>query len=271
MICEVCGGPARFDFSKTFDAFGLTEVDYWRCADCGFLFSRTHAEMSPQEWAQMNALCHAAYQGQEANPLDPRWKSRLAAQAKVIAELGHGGLLKSEGRWVDFGCGDGALTKLLAADYGLKLAKYDQYMAVDVSYLHDEELWARSFDFVITTSVFEHLTRRAHWDRVEALVAPDGAFAIHTLVAERAPSDPEWFYLQPPHCAFFSNAAMDRLFRDWGYRSSIYNVEASLWVWFRSEPQTVAAKVDELNDAGRGPFLFKEGFLDYWKGDPHRR
>ena len=46
------------------------------------------------------------------------------------------------------------------------------------------------------------------------VVAPNGAFGMHTLVAERVPSDPAWFYLEPPHCAFFSNAAMARLSDD---------------------------------------------------------
>ena len=271
MRCEICAGTCRFDFSKRFDAFGLDEVDYWRCHDCGFVLSRTHAGMSPERWEQLNAACHAAYQGQAANPLDPKWKSRLAAQAKALAELAQAGLVDGAGRWVDFGCGDGSLSDLLAAEHGLRLGKYDAYMAGDAGYFADDDLRPRNFDLLITTSVFEHLTRRGDWDRIESLVADSGAFALHTLVAERVPSDPEWFYLQPPHCAFFSNAAMDRLFRDWGYRCSIYSVEASLWVWFRSDPATVAAKVEALNGAGGGPFLFKAGFLDYWKTEPYRR
>jgi hypothetical protein len=271
MRCEICGGTSRFDFTKRFDSFGLTEVEYWRCEDCGFVLSRTHAEMPLQDWERMNVLCHSAYQGQEANPLDPKWKSRLAAQAKAIAELAHGELLDPRGRWLDFACGDGVLSELLAADYGLNLAKYDAYMASGTGYLSGEDLRPSSFDFVVTTSVFEHLTRREQWDGIETLVSTSGALGVHTLVAECVPSDPDWFYLEPPHSAFFSNAAMDRLFRDWGYRSSIYSVEASLWIWFREEPGATAAKIDRLNDAGSGPFLFKDGFLDYWKTDPRRR
>jgi hypothetical protein len=271
MRCEICGGPSRFDFAKQFDFLGLTKVEYWRCRDCGFVLSRTHAELPRHEWERLNALCHALYQGQDINLLDPKWKSRLAAQAKAISELAQGGLLDPQSRWLDFGCGDGALPDLLETRFGLTLAKYDQYMASDATYLSDEALRPGSFDFVITTSVFEHLTRREQFDRIESLVSPAGAFGLHTLVAERVPSDPEWFYLEPPHCAFFSNAAMDRLFRDWGYRSSLYIVDASLWVWFREEPGATAAKVERLNAGGAAPFLFAEGFFDYWKVDPRRR
>ncbi len=270
MDCEICGGAAHFDFAKRFDSFGLTEVEYWRCESCGFVLSRTHAEMSAPDWVRMNALCHAAYQGTEDNPLDPRWKSRLAAQAGFIAASASGGLIDPAGRWLDFGCGDGSLSELLSSTHGLDLGKYDSYMAGDEGYLDAAALQPGGFDFVITTSVFEHLTRRDQWDRIEALVSPHGAFAVHTLVAERVPSDPDWFYLQPPHCAFFSNAAMARLFDDWGYRCSIYSVEASLWVWFRSDPDEVLEKLQPLNHAGLGPVVFKPGFADYWKSDPRR-
>jgi len=276
MRCEICGGESRFDFSKTFDAFGLGRVDYWRCVDCGFVLSRTHAEMTSDEWTAMNAACHGAYQGQAENPLDPKWRTRLAAQARAIAALAAGGLLDPAERWLDFGCGDGVLSDLLAAEHDLNLLKYDEYMAAahgGAGYLPDAALAPEAFNFVLTTSVFEHLVRRAEWDRIEALVKrPGGAFGLHTLVAERVPSNPDWFYLEPPHAAFFSNEAMRRLFEAWGYRCSIYSVAASLWLFFRDEPSVVEAGVERVNALGLAePFAFQTGFLDYWKVDPLKK
>lgn len=270
MRCEICNGATSYDFTKTFNEFNLSTVDYWRCGSCGFVLSKTHAEMSPNDWNELNVLCHQAYQGQDENVLDPRWKARIAAQAVAISELAGAGLIDPAGRWVDYGCGDGGLSDICAKDYGLKLLKYDEYMAAGADYLAPAQMTQGGFDFVITTSVFEHLTRRDQWDRIEALVAPQGALGIHTLVAERVPSDPSWFYLEPPHCAFFSNAAMARLFADWGYRASVYNVAATLWVWFRSDPGAIEEKVAHLNRTASTPFLFREGFLDYWKTDPWR-
>jgi hypothetical protein len=268
MRCEICGGSTSHYFSKTFNAFNLGTVDYWRCEACGFVFSRTHAEMSQEAWNELNVLCHQTYQGQDANALDPRWKARVAAQSLALSELAGAGLLDPEGRWVDFGCGDGGLSDVCSDQYGLNLLKYDEYMAAGGDYLASEDMTDGAFDFVISTSVFEHLTRREQWDGIEALVAPSGALGVHTLVAEHVPNDPAWFYLQAPHCAFFSNDAMSRLFEDWGYRCSIYNVAASLWIWFRSDPREVEDKVARLNASASNPFLFREGFLDYWKTDP---
>lgn len=270
MKCEICGGAAVYYFSKTFNAFTLEDVDYWRCADCGFVLSRTHADLSPAAWTELNRLCHEQYQGTDSNALDPRWKSRIAAQARMLSDLAGGGLLDPSGRWLDFGCGDGVLSNA-AADHGLSLLKYDEYMAADDGYLPTDALTPGGFDFVISTSVFEHMTRRDQWDGVNALVAPNGALGIHTLITETVPRDPTWFYLQPPHCAFFTNAAMARLFEEWGYRSSIYSVAASLWVWFRSDPEEVERKATLVNRRAADPILFKAGFLDYWKGDPRRK
>jgi len=270
MLCEICGGPAVHYFSKTFNAFNLKDVDYWRCEACGFVISRTHQEMSSAAWSELNRQCHETYQGQAENVLDPRWKARLTAQASALAQLAGGGLLNPQGRWLDFGCGDGALSALCADPYGLKLLKYDAYMPAGDDYLSGSALTRGGFDFVITTSVFEHLTRRSQWDDIEALVAPRGVLGIHTLVAEQVPEDPNWFYLQAPHTAFFTNAAMARLFQDWGYRASIYSVAASLWLWFRSDPKEVQAKMERINATTGSDFLFREGFLDYWKIDPRR-
>lgn len=268
MRCEICRGAMAFDFSKTFAEFGLGRVAYWRCGDCGFVLSRTHAEMPQPRWAALNSEIHASYQGGDDNALDPRWKERLAAQARALAGFAAAGLIPPDGRWLDYGCGDGALSAALAGlpgRSGPRLCKYDAYMAAGDDYLTDAELTPGGFDLVITTSVFEHLLRREQWDAIDRLVAPTGVHAVHTLIRETVPGDPDWFYLQPPHTAFFSNGAASRLFEAWGYRSSLYDVEARLWLWFREDPDLTEARVDALNATRAEPVLFARKFLDYWK------
>ncbi|MDB5451554.1 MAG: hypothetical protein JWO33_132 [Caulobacteraceae bacterium] len=264
MNCEICRGPMAYDFSKTFDLAGLGRADYWRCQDCGFLISRTHADLSQADWEQLNSSLHATYQGSQDNPSDPRWMERIAAQAQSLAAFARRGLIPA-GRWLDYGCGDGALTKALAPHWPNPLSKYDQYMRGSDDYLPADDLRPGTFDFVITTSVFEHLLRREQWDAIDRLVAPRGVLGLHTLIREAAPRDPGWFYLQPPHTAFFSNAAAARLFADWGYVSSLYDVEARLWLWFREDIELTAAKVAALNATRAEPVAFAAGFVDYWK------
>ena len=254
-----------YDFTKTFDRYGLGDVDYWRCGDCGFVISRTHAELSAEKWTELNVTLHSLYQGGDENPTDPRWKQRIAAQARALAAFAKFDLIPPSGRWLDYGCGDGGLSAELLARSGLRLPKFDQYMAAGADYLAPDEIKPGAFDFVITTSVFEHLWRRGQWDAINGLVSASGVLGLHTLVRENVPRDPDWFYLQAPHTAFFSNAAMSRLFADWGYRSSVYDVEARLWLWFREDAGLTAQKVAALNQSRAEPIPFVRGFLDYWK------
>jgi hypothetical protein len=270
--CLICCSGMTWSFAKDFHGFGLSRVEYWRCGACGFVISKTHAEMSAEEWEEHNRHCHGAYQATDSNPDDPRWQARLRSQARVLNDCIRLGLLRADGNRVDYACGDGKLSDLVAT-YGHRLQKYDKYMSREsAGYLADDELRSGLFDFVITTSVFEHLSSRADFDAINALVGRKGVMGVHTLVCERVPEDPSWFYLQPPHCAFHTNASMSLLFRQWGYKASIYNVDAQLWLWVRDDAG-IRSIVEYANARGEGhcAYHFKEGFMDYWKqGDVTR-
>jgi hypothetical protein len=64
---------------------------------------------------------------------------------------------------------------------------------------------------------------------------------------------------------------MEILFHQWGYTCSVYNVDAQLWLWFKRGPQEVEAAIERANRrAGGLTYIFKRGFVDYWKCDPYR-
>lgn len=265
MNCIICDGAMSYFFSKRFDAFGLENVDYWRCGDCGFVISKTHADMSPAQWTALNHAYHSSYQGKDENADDPRWIERLREQTRVLSDVVDLGLLSGETRWLDYACGDGRLSDLLR-DERLDLAKYDRYMGGRAGYLTERDLVPRSFGFVITTSVFEHLIERAHFDTIESLVASDGVLGLHTLVSENVPRDPSWFYLLPVHCAFHTNASMSLLLQQWGYTSSIYNVSSRLWLCFKRSPAELHERIEAANRRPFAPpYIAKDGFVDYWK------
>ncbi|MCX6924695.1 MAG: methyltransferase domain-containing protein [Verrucomicrobia bacterium] len=272
MKCIICGSESRFYFSKHFRDFGLGTCDYWRCEGCGFTLSKTHAEMEPAEWERINHEVHASYLGTMSDPGDPRWFTRIQQQAAVIHDALSLGFFKQDGRWLDWGCGDGKLSDFVRKTYGLNLNKYDRYIRHAEDYLTDDDLLPGSFDFVITTSVFEHFTRRDEFDSVESLVSRVGVLGCHTLVCECVPSDPAWFYLAPVHCAFHTNRSMEILLKQWGYTCSVYDVAAQVWLCFKTEPRGLEGLVRRANvrTVGR-PYVFKEGFVDYWKCTPIRR
>ncbi len=266
MNCCICESPLEFFLTKEFNEFGLDEVDYLKCPRCGFVLSETHAQLSTGEWEKLNEAYHAQFLGKDANADDPRWLTRLDAQARFIARAQRQGLIAQERPWLDFACGDGKLSDRLQAHHGLALAKYERYAlagATSDDYLGEEELRPGGFDFVITTSVFEHLFLRRDFDRIDSLVSRTGVMGLHTLVREAIPQDPTWFYFLPVHCAFHTNASMQLLLEQWGYRHSVYDVESRLWLCFRETPQAQLEYAARHDPAG--PFLHKSGFVDYWK------
>jgi hypothetical protein len=264
--CIICGSSTKYYFTKNFHRYGLGAVDYYRCQSCGFTISKTHAEMSNGDWESLNFECHAAYQGGEFNPDDPRWLERLQSQANVLHDASQVGFLKSDARWLDYACGDGKLSALLSQPrYNLTMMKYDRYMPKREGFLEESDLLSRHFDFVVTTSVFEHFIRREQLDAVNALVSEDGVLGVHTLVCENVPADDKWFYLLPVHCSFHTNKSMSLLLQQWGYTSSVYNVESRLWLCFRAASTDVEAKVERANRRLNKPFyIHKNGFVDYW-------
>ncbi|MEO8368108.1 MAG: methyltransferase domain-containing protein [Candidatus Solibacter sp.] len=262
-----------FFISKEFKVRCLDTADYWRCNDCGFVVSKTHTEMSPSDWETLNHDIHASYQGTDHDPRDPKWHARLQKQAHMLADAEEVGLLSKNDLWLDYACGDGKLSDLLRSRYDLKLLKYERYIDVGHSegYVEDEALDPGAFNFVITTAVFEHLIRREQFDLVNDLVAKDGVLGLHTLVCEHVPADPTWFYLNPVHCACHTNRSMELLFQQWGYTSCVYHVDSQLWLWFKSDPQEVEATVIRANSRPGGlTYIFKRGFVDYWKCQPYR-
>ena len=265
MRCIICNSEMLYYFQKQFHIFGLGTVEYFRCQNCGFVLSKTHAEMSRSKWESLNQEYHT-YQGKDYNLDDPRWITRLQCQARVLDDAVQIGLLDMNGRSLDYACGDGKLSNLLKTDKSITLLKYDKYMPSQRDFLDDSQLIPESFDFIITTSVFEHFTERQHFDSVETLVSQNGVFGIHTRVCEVIPLDDSWFYLLPVHCAFHTNKSMSILFEQWGYTSSVYNVDARLWLWFKTPHLNVKTCVDRANSRPNGPFyVYKKGFVDYWK------
>ena len=257
--------------SKEFRAHGLDTAEYWRCVDCGFVVCRTLVEMAPAEWEKVNHEWHAAYQGSAWDARDPNWNTRLRNQARMLYDAQQVGLLDRDGRWLDYACGDAKLSSILRTQYRLHLLNYERYMPKRDGYIEDTELVPGSFDFVITTSVLEHFTRREQFDFVHGLVSSTGVLGIHTLVCENVPADPTWFYLHPVHCAFHTNRSMEVLFKQWDCTCSIYSVDAQLWLWFKRNPREVAAAIGQANRRADGPsYIFKEGFVDYWKCAPYR-
>ena len=263
MNCIICNSSMNFFFTKTFHKFGLGDVDYWKCSNCGFGASKTHYEMTDKEWSSLNSEFHSISHFAEDNPYNRN--QRYFNQALMISLMEKKGLVE-KGKWLDWGCGIGSVAILLQDYFQHRLLTYDKYFTPFVNSIGEEKLKQGHFDLVVNTAVFEHVRDRSTLNEIESFVSSSGCFAIHTLVPESIPQDPEWMYLLPVHCSFHTNKSMQILMEQWGYECSVYNEHAKMWILFHQPSREIGPRVARLNKSLGWDYLhFKEGFMDYWK------
>ena len=262
----------KFFLEKNFGMNNLDKCEYVRCEDCGMVVSKTLYEMPHEKWVALNHECHdKTFHGKiDINEIDPHWLDRLEVQAQLFAELVKRDVFKSDWRTVDYGAGNGILAKKIAEKLqGDWLKKFDAYMAEDESYLSAEELKPGSFDFLVTSSVFEHLLgNQGDVEKIINLIKLDGVMALHTLICEEVPCDADWYYLLPVHCTMWTNKAMSIIFKKFNFKGCAYNVESRMWFMFRSvaDFERLKAQVNDL----KGTWQLDENFVDYWKVKPYR-
>ena len=267
MKCFICNREMQKYFSKNWQ--GKASGSFVRCPGCGMVVNQTMYEMDDREWKKVNVQDHVIYQGTDENITDPRWVERLEAQARLFADLFALKVFPAGMKLVDYGCGDGKLSRYFKkkCNTGDEILCYDKYMA-DEGYLSPGDMKPGVFDGLITCSVFEHLLGKQDVEEILSYIKDDGVFCLHTLICEEVPQDPDWFYLLPTHCTLWTNKAMGILFKENGFRGCAYHVEGKMWFFFKDKVQ-----FDLLKKKARqveGNFVFRDGFVDYWKGKPYR-
>ena len=250
MHCFVCDGICLPYFEKSFGEIG--PVRYVRCGFCGCTYAETLLDWSEDRWTRW---CAGDTPKQSPTPGIDR-TTLLKAQARALRRGRTEGWL-GHGRWLNYGCGDGKLAKLVAgngAGPAIEVDCYDRFIEAPdaVSTL---ELLGRQYDVVINAARMEQVSSRAELDSIVDRLAPGGTVALHSVVRGTVPSDPEVTEMSPTQAVFYTNDAMTRLFSQWGLRSSIYDVESQMWFGFPGTLPTVVP-----GDWPANP----RGFMAYW-------
>ena len=273
MKCFVCGGEMTPYFEKNFGMKHVDKCEYVCCENCGLVVSKTVYEMPREQWEKLNYECHSALfnKGEiDYRDIDPNVFVRFETQSDFFSELVKHGIFKPDWKAVDYGAGDGTLADMTNKKIGTAwLKKFDAYMeARDENYL--SEVSPKSFDFLVSSSVFEHLNGiEGDVDRIIELIKPTGIMGLHTLICEEVPQNPNWFYaLLPIHCTFWTNKATQILFEKAGFKRCAYHVEARMWLMFRNveDFERLKSSADKLT----GTLVFSENFVDYWKLKPEQ-
>jgi len=273
--CLICANNTNYYFSKEYPSIPdspfteVLKVDYWKCDNCGFVISKTHQEMSPEKWSELNEVWHHLFESDANKEIINQ--PPYADQALALTVLGKNGLIEINDV-LDYAAGYGTLSKFLAKYLNAKIKIYDRYVRdseSELEYVEEEDL--KKYKLVINSAMFEHVLSRAALDEINDLVEDDGVLMLHTVICERIPKDPNWFYLTPMvHTAFHTNKSMKILMEQWGYAASIYSPQAKSWFLFKKnfpEIENLETKVNEINkEIQTEYFHYKAGFVDYWKG-----
>lgn len=211
--------------------------------------------MEQSEWEQLNADFHRELESGGLQINQPPY----AEQAMMIKFLAESGIMSKN--ILDYASGAGTLSKILVKYLGIFVREYDRFFAPDKP--------VYKYETVVNSAMFEHVRSGQDLEDVQACVSPNGALLIHTVVVENVPSDPNWFYFQPPvHCAFHTNKSMAILMEQWGYKSSIYSPKAKSWLLLKGEASQYADAVASLNrELQTEWFILKDNFVDYLKGN----
>jgi len=270
MKCIICNSETSFYFNKKwelpFKKF-LEEADFYKCPKCGFTFSKTVFDMDSTTWQTLNFNFHS-YIEDLANPKQGNQPPYLE-QALMLKLLIKNQIIDSKSI-IDYGGGMGSMSKVLKKYFEVELPIYDPYIqsaeSNGIIYLEKENIGKKKV--VFNSALFEHITKRDDIEQINRNVADDGVLIIHTVICERIPKDPNWFYIVPPvHSALHTNKSMSILMKQFGYISSLYCPSSKCWVLFKKEPAELSKKIALINKELQKDYLYyKKRFVDYWKG-----
>ncbi|MDC7220495.1 MAG: class I SAM-dependent methyltransferase [Spirochaetales bacterium] len=167
---------------------------YYRCPVCTLIFV-------PAPWQVTAEQEKARYDQHENDPNDPGYRDFLGRIVPFLEEY-----LETEGkRGLDFGCGPGPVLGQILEGKGYDMSLYDLYYRDDKSVLEGS-----SYDFILSTEVFEHLSDPdATATRLFSLLKPGGILALMTRFYEDQVSFKSWFYKDDEtHICFYTRQSL---------------------------------------------------------------
>jgi hypothetical protein len=191
--CPLCGADDAALYLEE------REQTYWRCGRCVLIF------LSPVAWLDAPAE-KARYDLHRNDPADRGYRDFLSRlMDPLLARVAPG----SEG--LDFGSGPGPALSVMLAERGRPTACYDPF------YARDESVWARTYDFITATEVFEHLRHPAEEiDRLFSALRPGGWLAVMTSPPPPIEKFRNWHYKRDAtHVCFYSRETFEYIARRW--------------------------------------------------------
>ena len=268
--CIICKGETVYFFTKNHQQEFknlLPKSEFHECTNCGFVISQTIRDMPEENWNKLNVDFHHLLESGDfkENINQPPYLE----QSTMLNVLIRSDLISD--KMLDYAGGYGTLSKIMYKYNNITIPVFDPYVIDNnssVTYLNQSDLDDKKFDVVINSALFEHIRSIGDLDKIDDLVSNDGTLIIHTVVCEKIPNNPDWFYVTPPvHSALHTNKSMNILMERWGYKSSIYCPSSKFWVLFKNKlTKNQIEKINKINSLIQTKYLhYKDGFMDYWK------
>ncbi len=271
--CLICNTEMKFYFQK--DKYyapstqvltqNLVPVQFYECPQCHFLSSRTHKELPFKDWEKLNSDYHHHHSESGGRSVTGFNAPPYLEQALMVELLASNHIVDLSSV-LDYAAGYGRLSHLLRKYFNREIPCYDKFIRnPEHHYVDDPQ--EKSWSLVINSAMFEHVLTRQDLDDVNALVSDTGSLLIHTVVVDRIPQDPTWFYTDVPvHTVVHTNKSMSILMEQWGYKSSVYSPKSKCWVLLRQPYSEIKPMIEKINNELQTQWLFgKDGFMDYWK------
>ncbi len=189
ICCTLCGLQNNSFFFR--DKFR----EYQKCNVCSIIFVSSKYHVSRIEEG-------ARYEEHNNDPNDKGYRDFLSQIAKPINEYFPNGA-----NGLDFGCGPTPLLAQILGELGFEMDVFDPFYAIDKS------VFDRDYDFVVSTEVFEHLSKPLiEIRKLLEIIKPDGLLAIMTLPYTESIDFHKWHYKNDAtHICFYTIETFDWL------------------------------------------------------------
>ena len=213
-ICKCCSGVANLygvvDFSKnSSDPQGVflplsgIPVYYYKCVECGFIFTTDFDDFSDDEFKEW-------IYNEDYTIVDPGWEQgRPRSTAETVIQKFK--QFRETLSILDYGCGNGNVAKILR-EYGFKNVTNFDPMVDEFS-----SVPTGKFDLILCIEVFEHLVNpKSAFHEIAGFRSDDGIVFHSTLLQPKEIETVklDWWYIGPRngHISIFNTKS---LFLSW--------------------------------------------------------
>lgn len=206
MTCPLCLNHQTLHFHTD------KQRDYLQCQVCDLVFAPKHQLLSATEEKSQ-------YDLHQNSPDDQGYRQFLCRLLNPLTEY-----LPEQAQGLDFGCGPGPTLSIMMSERGFSMENYDPF------YANLPDLLERSYDFITSTEVFEHLHQPSETiPLLMQMLKPGGILGVMTKRWIDKDAFARWHYKNDPtHVSFYSDQTFQWMADQWDLRLKIISADTVL-------------------------------------------